>query len=123
MHKIREILRLRWALGLGVRQAAASAGVGHSVVSKTSSRAESVGLDWDTVETLTDADLQRRLYGTPCAPTKGRAEPDPVYIHTELRRPGVTLELLHISNASVKGPDRNPDIEAIGPSLGLIVGF
>jgi len=34
-----------------------------------------------------------------------------------------TLELLHISNASVKGPDRNPDIEAIGPSLGLIVGF
>lgn len=34
-----------------------------------------------------------------------------------------TLELLHISNASVKGPDRNPDIEAIGPTLGLIVGF
>ena len=26
MHKIREILRLRWVLGLGVRQAAASAG-------------------------------------------------------------------------------------------------
>jgi hypothetical protein len=71
MHKIREILRLRWVLGLGVRQAAASAGVGHSAVSKTSSRAESVGLDWDTVETLTDAELQRRLYGAPCPPTKG----------------------------------------------------
>src|ERR1700759_513623 len=28
------------------------------------------------------------------APT--RAEPDPVYMHTELRRPGVTLELLHL---------------------------
>ena len=96
MHKIREILRLRWVLGLGVRQAAASAGVGHTVVSKTASRAESAGLDWATVEKLTDTELQRRLYGAPCAPTTGRAEPDPVYIHTELRRPGVTLELLHI---------------------------
>jgi transposase len=96
MHKIREILRLRWVLDLGVRQAAASAGVGHSVVSKTSLRAERAGLDWDAVEMLTDGELQRRLYGAPCAPTTGRAEPDPVYIHTELRRPGVTLELLHI---------------------------
>ncbi len=34
-----------------------------------------------------------------------------------------TLEVFHISNASLKGPDRNPDIEAIGPSLGLLVGF
>jgi hypothetical protein len=34
-----------------------------------------------------------------------------------------TLELLHLSNAGLKGPDRNPDIEAIGPSLGVIVGF
>jgi hypothetical protein len=34
-----------------------------------------------------------------------------------------TLELIHISNLNLKGPDRNPDIEAIGPSLGLIIGF
>jgi hypothetical protein len=34
-----------------------------------------------------------------------------------------TLEVIHISNAGIAGPDRNPDIEAIGPSLGLIVGF
>jgi hypothetical protein len=34
-----------------------------------------------------------------------------------------TLEVIHISNASLKGPDRNPDIEAIGPSLGLMIGF
>ena len=34
-----------------------------------------------------------------------------------------TLELMHISNANLKGPDRNPDIEAIGPSLGVIIGF
>lgn len=34
-----------------------------------------------------------------------------------------TLEVIHISNGGLAGPDRNPDIEAIGPSLGLIVGF
>ena len=32
-----------------------------------------------------------------------------------------TLELGHISNASLAGPDRNPDIEAIGPSLGIVI--
>jgi transposase len=96
MYKAREILRLRWVLGLGVRQAAASAGIGRSVVSKTTVRAETAGLDWAAVEALSDTELERRLYGAPCAPTKGRAEPDPLYIHTELRRPGVTLELLHL---------------------------
>lgn len=34
-----------------------------------------------------------------------------------------TVELLHLSNASLRGPGRNPDIEAIGPTIGLIVGF
>jgi hypothetical protein len=34
-----------------------------------------------------------------------------------------TLQLIHISNAGVKGPGRNPDIEAIGPSLGLLFRF
>ena len=33
------------------------------------------------------------------------------------------LQLVHISNAGVKGPGRNPDIEAIGPSLGLLIRF
>jgi hypothetical protein len=34
-----------------------------------------------------------------------------------------TLEVVHVSNAGLAGPDRNPDIEAIGPSLGLTIGF
>jgi hypothetical protein len=32
-------------------------------------------------------------------------------------------ELLHLSNAGIKGPDRNPDIEAVGPTIGLVVAF
>jgi hypothetical protein len=33
------------------------------------------------------------------------------------------LQLIHISNNSLKGPGRNPDIEAIGPVLGVVMGF
>ena len=33
------------------------------------------------------------------------------------------LQLIHLSNASLKGPSRNPDIEAIGPSVGLLIRF
>ena len=33
------------------------------------------------------------------------------------------MEVIHISNAGVAGNDRNPDIEAIGPSVGVTIGF
>ena len=101
MHRVREILRLRWVMKLGVRQAASAAGVGRSVVSKTSNRAEHAGLCWEAVEAMTDAELEARLYGVPQPSASTRAEPDPVYIHTELRRPGVTLELLHLEYLQV----------------------
>lgn len=33
------------------------------------------------------------------------------------------VEVIHISNAGIAGHDRNPDIEAIGASLGVSIGF
>jgi hypothetical protein len=30
-----------------------------------------------------------------------------------------TLQLIHLSNAKLEGPARNPDLEAIGPSIGM----
>ena len=33
------------------------------------------------------------------------------------------LQLIHISNNGIKGSSRNPDIEAIGPSVGLAIRF
>lgn len=35
----------------------------------------------------------------------------------------VALQVIHISNAGVKGPGRNPDLEAVGSSIGLSIGF
>ena len=33
------------------------------------------------------------------------------------------VEVIHISNAGIAGHDRNPDIEAIGPTVGVTIGF
>lgn len=35
----------------------------------------------------------------------------------------VGMQWIHVSNNSLKGPGRNPDIEAIGPVLGVIWRF
>jgi transposase len=97
MTKVREILRLRWALAASVRETARGAGVSAGVVSNTERRSKTAGLDWATVESLDDVQLERRLYGGPKharGPT--RMLPDPAWMHAELRRPGVTLELLHL---------------------------
>lgn len=34
-----------------------------------------------------------------------------------------SLQWIHVSNNSLKGPNRNPDIEAIGLTVGLLLGF
>jgi transposase len=96
MRKTREILRLRWELGRSLRQTAAGAGVSVGVVSKTTARATKAGLDWPAVETLDDVALEGRLYGVRTKPGITRPEPDPEWMHRELRRQGVTLELLHL---------------------------
>ena len=33
------------------------------------------------------------------------------------------LQWIHVSNNSLKGAGRNPDIEAVGPRLGVVIGF
>jgi hypothetical protein len=33
------------------------------------------------------------------------------------------LKWVHVSNNSLAGRDRNPDIEAVGPRLGILIGF
>lgn len=99
MNRIREILRLRWVQGEGVRATGRAVGAGRSAVSETCTRATEAGLDWAAVCELSDDELERRLYAdgssiTVDKPT--RAEPDPVWIHREYRRTGVTLQLLHL---------------------------
>ncbi len=96
MRKTREILRLRWSLGRSVRQTARSLAVSAGVVSKTTTRATAAKLTWEQVQQLSEQELERVLYGRRPEPGEERPEPDVTWIHTELRRVGVTLELLHL---------------------------
>lgn len=94
MRKIQEIFRHTGALGRSHREVAASLGVSLGAVSIAEQRARKAGLDWATIESLGEEALETRLYGT--APSaRRRALPDPALLHTELKRPGVTLQLLH----------------------------
>src|SRR3954470_16910128 len=94
MQHIREILRQKLALKRSHRDVARSLGISPSTVANVFTDARSLGLDLAAIEALTDAELEARLYPkTP--PACIRPEPDCAALHIELRRPGVTLALLH----------------------------
>jgi transposase len=95
MRKIREILRLKWQLGKSNRETARSLGLSPSTVSATVQRAGYAKLDWSQVQTLADDELERLLYGAHRPSGRERPMPDFARLAIELRRPGVTRELLH----------------------------
>ncbi len=95
MRRTREILRQKWQLDRSHREVARSLSVSVGMVSATLGRAEAAGItSWAIAKALSEVDFERRLYGP--GRTATRARPDPVWIHTERQRKGVTLELLHL---------------------------
>ena len=91
MRHIREILRLKWTLRRSHRDTARSLGISAGAVASVVTRAKAIGLTWDTVSALSDDALERTLYGPKLALTVARPGPDLVWMHTELRRPGLIL--------------------------------
>ena len=97
MRHVKEILRQKWQLEQTHRNIASSVGVGAGSVGDTVGRAKKVGLDsWGAVEPLSEEELEERLYGPRTRRRTGRPAPDPAAIDVELRRKGVTLQLLHL---------------------------
>jgi transposase len=95
MRKIREVLRLKNELGLGHRAIAASCAIAKGSVCDYLKRAAKAGLTWEQARELSDAEVESRLFrhidrNEPNA----RAPIDFVWVHRELRRAGVTLQLL-----------------------------
>jgi hypothetical protein len=95
MRKIREVLRLKYELGLGHRAIAASCAIGKATVCDCLKRADKAALTWLQAQGLSDAEIESRLFRH-----VGRNEPSvraPIdfgWVHRELRRTGVTLQLL-----------------------------
>ena len=95
MRKIREVLRLHLACGLSARRIAQSTAIGRTTVGEYLQRFNASGLSWPLPETLSDTELEQRLFPpAPKVPTEQRPVPDWHQVHTELRRPGVTQFLL-----------------------------
>lgn len=97
MRKIREVLRLKWECRLSNRAVARSCSISHSTVSEYLQRAEAAGLSWPLPADLDEDALFRLLFPAPAQPSaKSIPSPDWPWIHTELRRKGVTLQLLWV---------------------------
>jgi len=96
MRNLREILRQKLQLERSHRQVAETVKMSTGCVASAASRAKALGLDWAAVEKLDDEELETRMYGPRGGKHSGRPEPDLSHIHVELRRVGVTLQLLHL---------------------------
>ena len=94
MRQIRHALRLHLEAGLSHAQVGRALGIPKATVGKYARLARAAGVDWLVAQTLGDAELETRLY-RPAVPRAARhLEPDYAYLHQELKRPGVTLQLL-----------------------------
>ena len=94
MRKIRDVLRLS-AAGMSKRKIAASLGMSATAAGDCIRRARRAGVGWPLPEGLTEEALERRLYPlSTIAAKESRPRPNWAAIHRELRRPGVTLQLV-----------------------------
>jgi transposase len=95
MRRIKEVLRLKLDFGLSHKQIARALKVSVGAVSKYGRLAERAGLKWTDLALMDETDIEARLM-----PPRGsvassaRIQPDCALIHRELKRKGVTLQLL-----------------------------
>ena len=93
MRQVKEVLRLKWACGQSDRRIAQSLGISRPAVAEYVKRAQQAGLGWPLPLDLDEAQLERRLFPLAHRP-EAVALPDYALVHQELKRKGVTLQLL-----------------------------
>lgn len=95
MRKMKEVLRLYFGVGLSKRKVARSCNISPSTAIEYIRRAELAGIGWPLPDGIDDTALQSQLFPEE---RSGRwlPRPDPQYeaLNQELRKKGVTLELL-----------------------------
>ena len=96
MRKVSEMLRLSLEQKLSVRKIARSCCLPRSTVSDYLVRARVAGLGWPLPEGLDEERLDALLFPV-CEADAPRPQPDMLYIHNELKRRHVTLQLLKAS--------------------------
>ena len=98
MRKIKEVLRLRFELGLGQRQIARSCAMGLSSVHEYLERATAAGIGWPLPAGLSEPELEAKLFGNQPVAAKAplsRPQRDWKGIHEQLQQHRhLTLQLL-----------------------------
>lgn len=95
MRNVREILRLGLKCNMGYRQIGRSCSTSHSTVGEYLKQAKAAGLNYDEIEKMDDLKLERLLKNdAPDKTKKNRDQPDWKLLHQELKKKGVTLQLL-----------------------------
>ena len=94
MRTVREILRLHLEHGLSQRAIARACSVSPTTVGDHLARIRQAGLLWPTVSALDDSSLKTMLFPGEPAVVSRRPMPDFDYLRTEMKRKGVTLQLL-----------------------------
>ncbi len=95
MHKLHDVLRLKFERGRSHREIAASLGVGQATVGRYLRRVQEAGLSWPLPDDFDDERLTAALFPA-AAPSGGsRPVPDWAQVHREMSRgKGMTLTLL-----------------------------
>ena len=93
MQKIKDILRLKYQAHLSQRQISKSLGVSLGSVCEHLKRAQLAGLTWPLISEMSESELTQSLYGSR-KKNNQFIQPDFKIIHKELKRKGVTLQLL-----------------------------
>ncbi len=94
MRQIRQVLRLKHEMGLSQRAIAQACCMGVGTVCEYLRRARQEGLSWPLPAEMDEATLEAKLFPPPAPSGTPRPVPQFSWIHQELKRPGVTLQLL-----------------------------
>jgi len=94
MRKIRDVLHYRQATNLSLQAIGRAFGLSKGVVAKYLAAVSQAGLDLTQALALTDTELERLIYRDPPKRESTFVEPDCAQIHQEIKRKGVTLQLL-----------------------------
>ena len=95
MRKVKEVLRLYHEKNLSTREIGQSLGIGRSTVHDYLDRAQKAGFGWPLPPDLDEASLEHHLFPTKVPiPSEKRQMPPMEYLNQELKKKGVTLQLL-----------------------------
>jgi transposase len=95
MRKVKEALRLSYEKGLSPRQIAKSLDIGRTTIQEYLHRAQQAGLTWPLAPEFDETSLESLLFPSPGSVVHEKRQMPPMeYLHQELKRKGVTLQLL-----------------------------